>query len=64
MLPNVTQSFTLHRPDLQSCRQSRISCTPYPPFGWGTLSQGAQNSVPSPLRPQRKLRSPNWNMKH
>jgi len=23
-----------------------------------TLSQGAQNSVPSPLRPQRKLRSP------
>ena len=29
-----------------------------PPIGGGTLSQGAQNSVPSPLIPQRKLRSP------
>jgi len=45
-------------------RQSRISRTPYPQLGGPTLSQGAQNSVSSPLSPQRKLRSPNWNVKH
>jgi len=30
-----------------------------PQLGRDTLLQGAQNSVPSPLSPQRKLRSPN-----
>ena len=42
----------------QCWRQSRISRTPYPPLGGGTLSQGAQNSVPSPLNTPEKIRSP------
>jgi len=29
-------------------KQSRISCTPYPPIGEGPSATGAQNSDPSP----------------
>ena len=38
--------------------QSRISRTPYPPIGVGTLSQGAQNSAPSPLSTPEKASIP------
>ena len=31
---------------------------------WGDAATGYQNSVPSPLSRQRKLRSSNWNLKH
>ena len=41
-----------------TCTHSRISRTPYHPIGGGMLPQGTQNSVSSPLSPQRKLRSP------
>jgi len=32
-----------------------------PPNWGGTLSQGTQNSAPSPLSPQRNFNPPNWN---
>jgi len=43
---------------MQASGQRRIIRTPYPPIGGATLSQGAQNSVPSRLSTQEKASIP------
>jgi len=47
-----------------SIMQSRISRTPYPPNGGHAVTGGPKFQSRHYLASQRKLRSPNWNMKH